>query len=162
MLVLPEEPVLRACLDYWNKIRGDRSMPSRADLDPVDIPTLLPYVYILDVLDGASDFRYRLIGSDVNANTRQDYTGRLLSEILQEGTQRFLVDVYIDVAINRRPRVDTVAYRARSGNQKYYDNLVMPLSADGEQVNILFGCCVHRRNAPALGASDGLSASRGR
>jgi hypothetical protein len=33
-------PVLRALWSYWNERRGRRAMPSRKDIDPVDIPAL--------------------------------------------------------------------------------------------------------------------------
>jgi hypothetical protein len=33
-------PVLRILWSYWNERRGSRAMPSRKDIDPVDIPAL--------------------------------------------------------------------------------------------------------------------------
>ena len=46
------EPVLRDLHAYLNSRRGERPMPARADIDVVEIPTLLPFVFLVDVLDG--------------------------------------------------------------------------------------------------------------
>ena len=37
---------VRAIYRYWDGKRNGRLMPSRADLDPVDIPKLLPDAYL--------------------------------------------------------------------------------------------------------------------
>ena len=34
---------------YWQSKLNGREMPSRADLDPVEIPELLPYVALIEV-----------------------------------------------------------------------------------------------------------------
>jgi hypothetical protein len=37
--------------DYWEKVRGGRSMPSRRDIDPLHIPAhLLPLLDLVDVV----------------------------------------------------------------------------------------------------------------
>ena len=48
---------------YWDAKRGARSMPARADLEPAEIPVLLPYLMIVGK-DG-DQFRYRLVGTAV-------------------------------------------------------------------------------------------------
>src|SRR5690606_40981648 len=45
--------------------RGDRIMPARADMDPLELRDYLGWIVIVDVLDGGSDFYYRLVGTKV-------------------------------------------------------------------------------------------------
>jgi hypothetical protein len=33
---------------YWFSKRGSRSMPARGDVNPVDIPLLLPYLILVE------------------------------------------------------------------------------------------------------------------
>ncbi|MBT6285663.1 MAG: PAS domain-containing protein [Rhodospirillaceae bacterium] len=56
--------IVKDCYSYWRgKVIGDR-LPSRSDIDPVDIPKLMPHAVILDVRrEPELDFRYRLIGN---------------------------------------------------------------------------------------------------
>jgi len=35
---------------YWDAKRAGKSMPSRADIDPIEMPALLPHVVLLEVL----------------------------------------------------------------------------------------------------------------
>jgi hypothetical protein len=41
---------LRVAYAYWEAKRDGRLMPSRSDIDPTDIPKLLPYVTLIEVL----------------------------------------------------------------------------------------------------------------
>ena len=42
----PRDPSLQTLLAYWYRKRGDRLMPSRADIDPSEFPKLLPNVML--------------------------------------------------------------------------------------------------------------------
>ncbi len=154
--VTPEHPYLVDFLEYWRAKCGDRAMPARADIDPLDIPRILPYVYLVDVLDDPPDFAYRLLGTDVVANTKIDYTGRKLSELEAEGTQGRLAEIYRRVRDAGLPSVDRIRYESRSGNVKIYENVLAPVSEDGRRVSMLFGAAVHLRNSAAgiPGGSD--------
>lgn len=57
----------RLLFDYWDKIRGDFPMPSRADFDPVDIPRLLPFIGLTDIVLPGPRFRYRVVGTAMSA-----------------------------------------------------------------------------------------------
>jgi hypothetical protein len=75
-----EDPDLRHLLDYWNRLRGARAMPARAELDPREIRRSLRYVHIYDVVEGGDDFRARLVGTSVFPGLDEDQTGKLVSE----------------------------------------------------------------------------------
>lgn len=157
--VTPEHPYLIEFLEYWRAKCGGRPMPARADIDPLDIPRLLPYVYMVDVLDDPPDFAYRLLGTDVVANTKIDFSGRKLSEIEAEGTQGRLLEIYQRVRDAGEPSVDRIRYKSRSGNEKYYENVLVPVSEDGLDVTLLFGAAVHLQDCtPLFRAGAGLGA----
>ena len=48
---------------YWQRKAATRAMPCRADIDPTEIPKLLPDVMLVDVLPGGR-YRYRLRRTD--------------------------------------------------------------------------------------------------
>ncbi|MCC7046755.1 MAG: PAS domain-containing protein [Alphaproteobacteria bacterium] len=86
--LLPEalrSPILRKGLAYWQRIAGGRRMPARKDLDPLDIPELLPHIMLKDVQREPLDFRYRLVGSMVRLHSSADYTGECMSRIPHQG-----------------------------------------------------------------------------
>lgn len=142
----PEDPRLARFLAYWREKCGDRDMPQRDDVDPLELgAALLPVAYMVDVLDEARDFRYRVVGTDIVANTQSDFTGRRLSEIADIGTQGTLAEIYAEVCAHRRPLVELVTYLTASGNTRYYEVVVAPLGAG--RVEMLMGCAVHHWRA---------------
>ena len=49
---------------YWNKVRGDRKMPRRFEIEPGKITAILPSTFILERID-AETYRFRLAGTHV-------------------------------------------------------------------------------------------------
>lgn len=144
-------PPLNEFLTYWNSIKNEKAMPARPDLDPVDIPAMLPYVFLVDVLAATGDFRYRLVGTDIARNTRRDFTGFLLSEIRDIGSQGKLIDMYKRTVASKAPVVERFPFKTRGGVEKYYDVVTTPLSSDGRQVDMLFGYALHGEDAETEG-----------
>src|SRR3546814_2463406 len=56
---------LRRLYEYWCSRCQGGALPSRRDIDPLDIPDLLPNLFLLDVIGDAEDFVFRLAGSRV-------------------------------------------------------------------------------------------------
>lgn len=81
--------VLTELRDYWLKLCGDRPMPARQEIDPVEIPRLLRHLALTDVYDDPKNqsglpwkFRYRLIGTMIVSIAGRDNTGKWLDEEL--------------------------------------------------------------------------------
>ena len=132
-------PVLCDLFTYWNRIRGDRAMPARRDLDPLDIPALLPWVLLTDVRRDPLDFRYRLIGTAVAERSRRDYTGRHFSELPHTRPDSIVWQVRAAVVETRRPQWALAPYTGTTQglNVKSVSGIYLPLSADGETVDMI-------------------------
>src|SRR3546814_12327327 len=57
---------LRRLYDYWCGRCPEGALPARRDIDPLDIPDLLPNLFLLDVIGDAEDFVFRLAGPPVD------------------------------------------------------------------------------------------------
>ena len=57
-----ESPIVRQGLDYWLKLRGDRLYPSRSEMAPRELASLLRHVVLLRVVAGGADYEYRIVG----------------------------------------------------------------------------------------------------
>lgn len=69
-------PSIRHIWEYWDSRRQGRPMPSRRDIDPIDIPAdLLPAIVLTEVLTEAPWLRYRLVGTAQAALRGRDPTG---------------------------------------------------------------------------------------
>lgn len=74
MVEIVQNPRLRALIRYWHEKRGDRSMPSRSDIDPVEIPRLLPVALIAD--GRTRPARIRLIGTEATLHCGAEMRGQ--------------------------------------------------------------------------------------
>ena len=123
--------------DYWQHKRGGRAMPARADISPAELKEHLGWVMILDVLPGARDFRYRLIGTLVTQYFSADATGKTVMEAFEPN------GVAVAKAVNsvfRKCARDKVVMRT-AGNANWlsegmeeFEAIYLPLSDDGETV----------------------------
>ena len=70
----------RQLYQYWNRIRAGRPAPWRSDVEPMDIHTLLPDVFIAERQTPAS-YAYRLAGTRLCATYRRELKGRDMLEL---------------------------------------------------------------------------------
>ncbi|WP_179954123.1 PAS domain-containing protein [Denitrobaculum tricleocarpae] len=77
------DPVLSALYRYWARLRKSDGPPLRSDLDPVEIPQLLPYVLLVECHDEGRRIKFRLVGTDVAFGS--DPTGRFLQDAVPKG-----------------------------------------------------------------------------
>jgi hypothetical protein len=154
-LGLPPEAIqtiphrIREGFCYWQGLRRGRLMPARCDIDPLDIRTLLPGVVLLDVNHQPSgcrntdmmtglDFRFRLVGTEVAARSAHDYTGRRLADIPHMAPDTPFWQHREQVVRSRRPLYNIPSYVGPARQIRSCHNLLMPLSEDGNLVNMIF------------------------
>ncbi|HWI29279.1 MAG TPA: PAS domain-containing protein [Stellaceae bacterium] len=130
-------PRLKEALLYWQRKRGSRAMPSRRDLDPIEMPKLLPFVMLYDVLASPLDFRYRLIGTEVRSILAADYTGKRFSEVPGKGRGSVVWDNCEQVVLSKMPFSRSPPYVGPERVLRACENLLLPLSDDGVAVNMI-------------------------
>lgn len=128
--------------DYWEAKRGPRAFPARADIDPLDLRDLLPNIFIIEVLAEAPHFRYRLSGSTVDEIHGQSLTGKSPRDIKTTEVAAMVEEQYHAALADRRPRCDHVKLLARDNTYWHYERLILPLSEDGERIN-MFLCGIY-------------------
>lgn len=140
MLELPSSAPQQvvAGLAYWNRIRSRRKMPSRADIDPLQIPRLLPYVMLVDVLATPLDFKFRLVGSRVDEIVASSYTGTLFSDLPHMARGNSIWSEYEEVVMKQVPLYSAVQYVGPDRFVRSVMHCLMPLSADGGNVDMIF------------------------
>lgn len=125
---------------YWRRMLGGRAVPRRRDLDPAAIPTLLPHVMLVEVQEGGR-YRYRLIGTENQTAHGINATGRFLDEVLPgPDYAAHVLALYDKCAETHRPLYSECLFFPPGGHEpeRHTKVLFMPLSADGETVNMIF------------------------
>lgn len=131
--------ILREISRYWRGKCREGALPSRADLDPIDIPALLAHVFLIDVVDGGRDFRYRLLGTHIVESVGFEFTGQLVSEFMRDHEEEILAPDYHKLVEGREPQHVTGNMVAFGRDYMSYETVMCPLSSDGEAVDMIFG-----------------------
>jgi hypothetical protein len=122
--------------NYWRSKCGKRRMPRRADIDPAEIPArLLPCLSIVDVVDDARRYVYRLVGTADVQVRGHDPTGRSVIEGFFGPDVENALGCYDTVVETRAPVLDTEPFVATNGRYATEETIFLPLSDDGEHVN---------------------------
>jgi len=128
---------LRSLYDYWNGRRGTRPMPARGDLDPIDLKAVLPLLMLIDVVPDERRYVYRLVGTREVEMRGFDPTGKAIkdgyyAESAEDSTW------YLDhVVRTREPVLYRGTYQPLSTRTQREDVLFLPLSQDGQAVNMV-------------------------
>lgn len=142
-------PYLRDLFDYWVHLRGERQMPLRSDVDPVDVPRpILPYLYIL-VRDDDGGFRFRLVGTRLASVFGRDVTGKRLEEELRGDVLRTALESYDRVIKLGKPSYSRALYRIGADEEPFfYQRLTLPLGTETQTTHLLGVLFLRRDDQP--------------
>jgi hypothetical protein len=124
-------------VDYWRAKAGVRSMPRRSDIDPSEVMPFLPRITLVDVVPDARRFVYRLVGTEEVASRGSDPTGRSVTEAFFAASAEESLKYYAYVAHYAEPYCFRDDYHAPDGALEQQDVIFLPLSEDGESVNMI-------------------------
>jgi len=135
-------------------------MPQRRDIDPVDLPTLLPHLMLIDRAE--DQYRYRLVGTAVADELGRDLTRQTVGSYVT-GTEyaAAIMDIYERIFTTGCALFTTGEYRARSGVVHAVSRLMVPLGEDGASVNMVLLSRVARFSASFKAGADWLKGVQG-
>ena len=127
---------LRQLYAYWrSKAKG--RLPARADIDPADIPQLLPFLFMIDVEHNPRRFRFRLVGTQVCTWAGRDVTGVYLDDPNYGPRGPIIQRQYAEVVDRGVPYYTQQPAARPDRDYIFYERLVLPLAADGRTIDIL-------------------------
>ena len=126
-------PTIRQLHEYWNLCCGNRAMPRRADIDPADIPHLLPKIFLVDIEPAPFRVRYRVVGTDAVEWQGRDFTGYYLDEVRFNKPDEILA-LYRSAAEGKVPVFRSTTWPTPNGITRAVETGVFPLSEDGVHV----------------------------
>jgi hypothetical protein len=130
------DPRLQGLYDYWQERSGPRRFPARRDIDPLDVPYILPHIMLLDVLRDPLRFRVRVHGTERVRRANYDLTGKLLDEIPEPEYRDYALQRCTGLVKTAEP---TLVHYARELDGRYYryEAIWLPLSEDGKKATQL-------------------------
>ena len=143
----PRDSRIQALFAYWDGLRQGRAMPARADIEPAAIPRLLPHVFMYGVgSDGG--YTIRLVGEEVVNFVGRNATGNPAGAVMQPRSAEVIVKILDAVTSERAPKFRAgKAHWLAAKSHRDYEACFLPLSPDGENVNVVL-CGVVFPTAP--------------
>jgi hypothetical protein len=141
-ILSPEEVgsrLVHAAHDYWrSKIRRNR-LPSRRDIDPVEIPKLLPHVLLTEISPEPFQARYRLAGTALADIYGFDYTGSVLSaEREGEEAYAYYLEIYRRLCREKQPLFGRDNAHVNNRHHIVYEWVELPLIDERGAVAMTF------------------------
>lgn len=126
---------LRGLYRYWRLVRGRRFAPGRSDIDPRDIPSLVPILALIDVSEDAR-FRFRLAGDEVTAQFGRGLIGKTVEQVLRGQSCHPLLQLFGLVVERRRPAFWDGESPSGQADARL-SRFAAPLAGKGGQVTML-------------------------
>jgi hypothetical protein len=134
---------LKALYASWRRKRGVRPMPGRSDIDPAEMRPWLPHLILLDVIDGGREFRYRLVGTEIERQIGRALTGRLVGEVLEADYLAYILGLHRRVVAEAAPVYaensfgdERQGFAIVAPHKRAY-RLSLPLSKTGTAIDML-------------------------
>jgi hypothetical protein len=126
---------------HWVAACGGRDIPARSDIKPESITRELPYLYIAEVMrdEAGMWFRFRLMGTKLVENLKQEGTGKMLLDLQVGGWEVEWRKNLVYATQIKLPVVDESTIHTESGLRLDIEHLALPLSTDGINVDRVFG-----------------------
>jgi hypothetical protein len=137
------DPAVMAIFAYWDSKRGTRRMPSRADIDPVDLRSLVNNIALYDVVVPLSGkmgplYRVRLVGSDIVEFDGRNTTGEWVGTGKPPELVAQITGMLTDIVTHRAPRFRSgLVYWNRDKSYRRFESCFLPLSPDDGAVNMI-------------------------
>jgi len=125
---------------YWSRLRGARSAPERAEIDPIAIHGLLADTFILEV-DRSAGYPFRIAGARTSALFLTELRGRPFLDIW-DGASRDEIDQMLTIVTDEAsPTVAGALAKASHFQALELEILILPLRHRGATHSRVVGLC---------------------
>lgn len=137
-------PKLQTLLRYWENKRDGDKLPSRRSIDPLEMAEWLGNIVLIDVTP-EGDYRYRLYGSEFVVEFGKEMTGQSIRDLPSQ-QQEIIAAEYNLACQTKLPRARLYTAEFETGallnrhdgtRRETWERLVLPMSSDGETVDML-------------------------
>ncbi|KLN61157.1 hypothetical protein WH96_08320 [Kiloniella spongiae] len=131
--------------DYWHSVTpSNRMLPGRQHINPVDITDLLGRIALVDVhfIGTEKQFQYRLWGSIMTEIIGKDCTGKFIHDLFAGEQLKIVQKAFEAVVETGSPHFSEVTWGIEDRDYRLYKRLLLPLAADGQNVNMILGSII--------------------
>ena len=141
----PQDQKLGEAYAYWQSKRRDGLLPSRRDIDILDLRPLMGWTHLVDTTSSTpAEYRYRLVGTAVRIEATQDFKDFRLGDYPSKIYRDSLLEDYGAVVFSGVPSLHHIVAVINYVSYNY-TRLILPMADDWRHVDSLM-VCVNRRS----------------
>ncbi len=129
----------RALLAHWEKLRGDRRAPLRSDFNPMQVPSHLPHLIMLEPNLPESSI-IRIFGTELVRRLGLDLTGHDIFSLYEGEEQDKVRELTHLVADEEAIALVYSSWNTPTGYSFKTENLWLPLASPDGNVTRILGC----------------------
>ncbi|MGB0555212.1 MAG: PAS domain-containing protein [Alphaproteobacteria bacterium] len=132
----------RALFEYWRSAFPETGWPGRQHFDPVDIPSLLGKLFLVDILRDAGKLRfwYQLLGVEITKRAERDMTEKWMEECFSDPDAFAMIERdYHQIIDTGIPHLGQFSILAPGKEYIIANRLVLPMASDGENFDMFVG-----------------------
>lgn len=134
------DATLSKLVECWFAWRADGRFPSRKAIDPLELGSALPFVWLCEKAPDAGCYRYRLVGEAVNTLYGQGLRGRSLKEFLP-GQTAHILRARLDRCLASGTLLHTIAPQTLHDRRHVIvQRLFLPVTGESGDADTILGC----------------------
>ncbi len=146
---------LNTLLSYWQVKAEGRAAPERGEIDPIEIPQLLPILFLLDVGEEETPeegARFRLVGTALVAQAGRELKGTLMHQHGEPTVTDPCADAVGVCVREQRPVAgeSTPCWLKRPGDSEW---VLLPLTDENGDVSTVLGAVSLKRRRPEMASA---------
>jgi hypothetical protein len=154
-----DDPVLASLFRHWrNLAQAAGGLPSIKAFDPLHLPKVLRYIWIVEVEAATRRFRVRLAGEAINAIYGRNIGGQYFRDVYDASDLATIVARYTRCLTQPAIFRATGSIYAAAGRLATGERLAMPMLGRGGETDTLLGATVYgerlERREDVLADSD--------
>ena len=134
-------------LSYWNRVRGDRQMPSLGDVNIAEITEMYHLTFVIKLGADEDSHEFHYFGPELATIFETNYTGYTLSEALGDVMVNNTIGFYEKVIAERTPHSESSEFFSE-GKLVRYRSIILPCSSDGQTIDFLIGTTNYKKFDP--------------
>ena len=125
--------------NHWVSLLRGRPYPSISDINPNGLDDFGPHSVLLDFTVSEEDPEVAYLGDAIRRECSIEGQIGRVSDVPSRSLLSRLTDHYLQIIANRAPIGFEAEFLGHEGRNTMYRGILMPLSADGERIDFIYG-----------------------
>ena len=143
-------PRLARLHDYWIGKCAGQVLPSRADIEPLEMKEWLGNLLLAEFFGSVEHYRVRLDGSNLIGYGGKDRTGKGSEVLTSDEERKLIVTQYKPVLDTAQPAYFETQFLNSEGRFLREQKLLLPLSDNGSLVNMVLAGIYYTNLGPRI------------